>query len=341
MRIRREIVGVIFLACVVVLNGQEVTKVGTTAASFLNIDIGSRGVGMGSAYVSVCEDVSGVYWNPAGLARMGGMEVEFGHTRWIADIGFSHAAVGIPLGGIGGVLGLSGRFLTMDEMERTTILEPEGTGEMFSAGSYAFGLSYGRSLTDRFSIGVGVKYIHERIYHSSASGLAFDVGTLFDTQFEGLRIGMSITNYGTKMQLSGRDMLTQVDVDPSVSGNNRTINANLQTDAFDLPLLFRVGMSVDVLKGMYGSHLILSVDALHPNDDVESVNVGCEYRLGELVSLRCGYKSLFARDSEEGLTVGGGVKVKLFGGSSLVMDYAWGDFGVLDNIQKFSLKFTF
>lgn len=319
---------------------QEVSKVGTTAAGFLNIDVGSRAVGMGGAFSAVAQDVSAMYWNAAGVARLERTEAMFCNTRWIADIQFNYAAVAVPLGNLGTV-GANATFLTMDEMERTTILQPEGTGETFSAGSYAFGLCYARDLTDRFSIGFNMKYINEQIYHSSATGLAFDIGTLFNTQFKGIRIGMSIANYGTKMQMGGRDMLIQTDIDPLVSGNNNNINANLQTDKFDLPLMFRVGLSVDVLKGMGNSNLVLAVDALHPNDDTEYLNVGGEYIFRKLFSLRAGYKSLFARDSEAGLSFGAGLQYELAGRARLYADYAYQDFGVLNNVQMVTLGLGF
>jgi hypothetical protein len=319
---------------------QKVTKTGTTAATFLNIDAGARGVGMGSAFVAVADDISSMYWNPAGLARMKQGEASFSNTRWIADIAYNYAGVAVPLGQFG-TLGANATFLTMDDMARTTNFEPEGTGETFSAGSYAFGLTYARNLTDRFSIGFNFKYVQERIWHTSASGMAVDVGTLFDTQFQGMKIGMSISNYGTKMRMDGRDLVLQTDVDARDPGNNPSINAALQTDKFDMPLLFRVGISVDVLKGLYDSNLIVAVDALHPNDDVESVNAGLEYTYHRMVSLRAGYKSLFARDSEEGLSFGGGLTTKVFGRTAIRLDYAWGDFGILKDIQKFSLGLSF
>jgi hypothetical protein len=229
----------------------------------------------------------------------------------------------------------------MGAMDVTTVTSPEGTGETFTMGSFAFGLSYARQLTDRFSIGFNAKFIQERIYHSTAQGIALDVGTLFNTQFQGLKIGMSISNYGTKMRMEGRDLMLQADIDASKHGNNENINASLQTDAYDLPLLFRFGLSMDVLKGLYNSNLILSVDALHPNDNVESVNVGAEYTYGKMVSLRCGYQSLFDPSSEEGLCLGGGIVYKIFGQTTLYLDYAWGDFGVLNNTQKLSMGLSF
>lgn len=319
---------------------QNVTKVGTTAAGFLNIDVGARAVGMGSAYVTLSDDPTGVYWNPAGLAKISSAQAMFSHSSWLLDISFDFAAITFPLQGLG-TIGVSAIFLTMDDMERTTINQPMGTGEYFSAGSYSFAVSYARSLTDRFSIGGNAKFIHEKIYHSSANGIALDIGTLFETQFNGLMIGMSISNYGTKMQMGGRDMLIQSDVDPSITGNNENINSHLDTDAFDLPLMFRVGMSMDVLKGAGNSNLILAVDALHPNNDVEYMNVGGEYVFNRMVALRAGYKTLFARDSEVGLSLGGGITYRIMGFTELKVDYAYQDFGLLKNIQKFTLTLGF
>lgn len=336
----KKIVLVLMVLCMTsFLFSQEVTKVGTTAAGFLNIDIGARAIGMGGAYVSVADDIMSMYWNAAGMARVDGSEATFTYNRWLADISYNYAGFVANLGNLGAI-GVDAQFMTMDKMERTTVMEPDGTGELFNAGSYAFGLGYARNLTDRFSIGFKFKYVREEIYHSTASGIAFDIGTLFDTQYNGLKIGMSITNYGTKMQMGGRDMLIQADIDPSISGNNRNINANLATDAFDLPLMFRVGVSMDVLKGMGNSNLILALDALHPNDDVESLNFGSEYVYGGMFVLRAGYKSIFARDSEEGLCFGAGFRWGL-GGMDLKIDYAYEEFGVLNEIQMFSIGLGF
>jgi long-subunit fatty acid transport protein len=330
----------ILLLAVIPLYSQNVTKTGTTAAGFLNIDVGARAVGMGSAFVTVSDDPTAIYWNPAGLARMTSTQAMFSHTQWLADIAFNFAAIAVPTPSMG-TFGVSATFLTMDDMERTTISDPMGTGEMFSAGSYAVALSYSRRLTDRFSIGGNVKYIQENIFHSTANGFAIDIGTLFETQFNGLMIGMSISNYGTKLQMIGQDMLVQADPDPTLAGNNGQINANFETEQYDLPLMFRVGIGIDVLKGAGNSNLILAADALHPNDDVEFVNVGAEYTFNNMISLRAGYKTLFAQDSEEGLSLGGGLRYRIMDFSELRLDYAYQDFGILNNIQKFSISLGF
>ncbi len=320
--------------------GQNVTKVGTTAAPFLNVGIGARAIGMGGAFVSLANDASALFWNPGGIALTEGNDAIFNHSRWIADINFDFAGLVINLGNVGHV-GLLADFMTMGEMERTTELYPDGTGQKFSAGSYALGLSYGRSLTDRFSIGFNFKYINEYILNSSASGFAIDIGTVFITHFRGLRLGAAITNFGTKMRMGGRDVLVQHDIDPLRNGSNEHINANLATDAYDLPLNLRVGFSYDMLQDVENNQLWLSVDAIHPSDNVESVNIGMEYVARDIFSLRAGYAALFSKDSEQGLTLGAGLKYSFSAILTLKMDYAYESFGRLDNIQKFTVGLAF
>ncbi len=336
---KKSLVAVLFLLLTLHVYAVEISKVGTTVMTFLKIDAGARQVGMGSASVSTTEDAFSLYWNPAGISRLEQMHAVFNHTSWFADIHVNYAAFAIPVRGIGSI-GLHASFLGMEPLPRTTVDFPQGTGETFDAGNSAVGLSFARSLTDRFSVGGTVKVVSEKIYNCSATGVAFDMGTLFTTRFHGLKMGMSISNYGTKVRMDGRDLLTQVDIDKKRAGNNETINSVLKTEKFDLPLFFRVGVSVDFLKGMGNSNLIFAVDALHPNDDVEYLNIGCEYIYYNMFSLRGGYKSLFAADSEEGLSMGGGVRLNVRK-YILSVDYAYRDFGRLGDIQMFTVGFLF
>src|SRR5438445_6968526 len=119
--------GAIIMMMTPCLPAQEVTKVGTTAAKFLSIPVGARAVGMGGAFVAVADDASSLYWNPAGIARLSQSEAIFHHANWIADMNFNFGGVAVPIEGLGTV-GISFTSLTMDEMERTTVDQPEGTG---------------------------------------------------------------------------------------------------------------------------------------------------------------------------------------------------------------------
>ncbi len=316
--------------------GQGVSKTGTTAANFLSIGMGSRAIAMGGAYVAVADDASALYWNPSGTARISSPEFMFSHSEWLADINFDNAAVVIPMGETGS-LGITSTFLTMGEMKVRTVTEPEGTGEFFDAGSYSLGLGFSKMLTDRFSIGLVGKYIREYIKDSSSTGFAIDVGTLFETQWRGMMLGMSISNFGTKMQLSGNDVLVQVDPDPTQNGNNENINANLLLDKFDLPLMFRVGVALDLLREVSGNSLLVSTDAMHPNDNTEAMDFGMEYGFRDKFFARIGYKSVFMRDAEEGLTAGAGFRLPILGTAEITVDYAYQSFDRLEQAHRLSI----
>ncbi|MDH3251627.1 MAG: PorV/PorQ family protein, partial [Ignavibacteria bacterium] len=172
--------------------GRNVSKVGTTAATFLEIPVGARAIGMGGAFVGSADDVTGLYWNPAGIARLPWREAIFSHSEWIVDMKFDYAALSLPMEGVGS-LGFSFTSLTMADMPVRTVDRPEGTGELFSAGSFSVGLHYARNLSDKFAIGFTVKYIAEHIWNMEAEAFALDVGTIFTTDFlNGMRIGASI-----------------------------------------------------------------------------------------------------------------------------------------------------
>lgn len=317
----------------------EVTKRGTTAASFLQMGVGARALGMGGAFVAISDDIHALYWNPAGLVYVSGGQFLFDHMNYFVDISFNYVGVAYSMQN-NGVIGVALTAMDYGEMERTTEDFPEGTGERFSASEYAAQLSYARNITDRFSFGFSAKYLYQGIWHSSAKGFAIDVGTLYRTGFRGLTLGMSISNFGTKMQMSGKDLLVQVDIAPDLSGNNETINAYLSTDRFDLPLLFRVGIGMDVFQNEKNT-LKIAVDALHPNDNKESLNLGFEYNYRSLVYLRGGYENLFLDKSPRQYSVGFGLAPKLFGNKSIRIDYVFQKWKYLNDIQKFSLTAEF
>ncbi len=326
-------------------------KGGTTAAQFLKIGIGSRATGMGEAYVAMSSDASGLYWNPAGIARAGGGEIMFQRNNWIADVAINYMGVIFPLYGIGTV-GVSITSLTMEDMPVTTELEPNGTGEEFTASDLAMQISVARALTDRFSIGFNTKFIQQSIWHSTATSMAIDVGTLFTTQFNDMRLGMSISNYGASMTMSGRDALERFDPASGFEGNNDAIPVEYAMDNWDLPLIFRVGVAMDVLD-IGVSKLTLAIDAIHPNDNYESINVGTELSILDKYFLRAGWKSPFVETNtslassntetrEEGLTFGAGFDLPLFGSATgLRFDWAYADFGRLNNVQRFNLSLYF
>jgi hypothetical protein len=315
---------------------RSTAKVGTTAAQFLKIGVGARAIGMGSAQVGVTGDISAIYWNPAALSRLNiNSELMFNHVNWLADINFDFAAGVMPIGDLG-TFGLSVTSLRVPEDIVRTVDFPDGDGRKWDASSIAFALSYARNLTDRFSIGFTAKYLREAVWSEAASGFAIDVGTLYLTEVPGLSIGASISNFGTKMQLDGRDLQFNYDPNNNVGSGANNVPSELQTQAFDLPLMFRIGLAWD-LHPVDDIRTTFAIDATHPNDNTEYVNSGVEVSWKEIIFGRIGYKSLWLRDSEQGLSWGVGVHYGITNVATIRLDYGFADYGRLTNVQYFEL----
>jgi opacity protein-like surface antigen len=316
-------------------NSGEFSRVGTVGAQFLKIGMGARYVAMGEASIACVNDAYAMYWNPAALTEITGSNLSLTNVDWILDVQLNHASFGKSLDPYS-AFGVSITALTMGNMEITTVEEPEGTGETFTSSSYALTLGYARRLTDRFSAGVSGKYIWEGISEERASGFAFDFGTLFYTGFRSLRIGMNISNLGPELKLEGPELDTYHNPQPG-NPNYDDVQAKLAVDPYDLPLTFRVGVAYDLVDSPE-SRFTVTAEAKHPSDNVQQASLGGEYQWKEMFSLRGGYKLNY---EEEGLTLGGGVKVNVGKNTEMDISYAWADFSHLSSVHRFSLGFDF
>jgi opacity protein-like surface antigen len=315
---------------------RSTAKVGTTAAQFLKIGVGARATGMGGAQAGVTGDIASLYWNPAALSRLpGSSELTFNHIAWLADINYDYAAGILPVGGLG-TFGLSITSLRIPEENVTSVDYPDGDGRKWDASSFAIGLSYARNLTDRFSIGFTAKFVRDNIWSESASGFALDIGTLYISEIRGLTLGASISNFGSTMRLDGRDLYFNNDPNNDVGSGPNNIPSEYRTEGFPLPLTFRIGVAYDALQ-TERFRATVALDATHPNDNTEYLNSGLELGFDEMVFARVGYKSLFLRDSEQGLTWGFGLHYGITNIGSVKLDYAFADYGRLTGIHSFSL----
>jgi hypothetical protein len=316
----------------------NVSNRGTSAASFLEIGIGARAESMGGAYTALAEDATALYWNPAGISSLQSVSLSANHTNWLADTKFQYFGLVIPMGDYK-AFGLSFTFLDyMDKQPVRTISQPEGTGEYYDASDMAIGLSYAMNITSSFSFGITGKYIHQAIWHETAQAFAVDLGVLYQTELKGLSLGASLSNFGTDMQLDGRDLVRAYDEDVKNYSNDK-LNVLLKTDEFSLPLLFRFGV---VYKKSFDDHnFTLAADVLHPSNNVESMNVGMEYSFKGIVSVRGGYQSLFDDKSEAGYTLGFGIKNPFSDFLNIGFNYAYTDWGRLNSVQRFSIEMSF
>ena len=313
---------------------------GTAAAEFLNVPVGARAIAMGGAFGATASDGTALYWNPAGLGTIPSATATFEYAAWYVGSDFNFASVASPTAFGTVAVGLTA--ITYPEMDviDEDVNNQQPTGETFTAGSYAVSLGYGRQLTDRFSMGGTVKVVREQIANSNATGVAFDIGTLFTTPFQGVRLGASISNFGSKMSIDGSDLNIPFDPATGQNGNNNAVPGRIQTDAFDLPLTMRVGLATEVYESA-GTRVTIAADALSPSTAGQHVNLGTEIGLlGGLVQVRGGVQELFMEESTRSFTAGAGLQYG-FGSLNLTADYAYEASEYFDGVNRIAVGLRF
>ena len=314
----------VFLLFPASLEASSFAKVGTSGAQFLKLGMGTRGAAMAGAFIATADDASATYWNPACMVRVPGTQVQFNGTQWFADILYGTANATHDVENLG-TFGFQFGLLSSGDMDVTTVAQPEGTGETFTCTDMVIGLSYARMLTDRFSAGLTLKYVRETWDDVSAGGLAVDIGTLYDTGFRTLRIGMTIQHFGGELTPDGEYTTWN-------SGGDSTMTY----EGYSMPMTFKLGLAMDVIDR--GPHfLTIEVDGVHPADNVEQVNVGAEYWYNNMIAIRGGYR---INTDEEGLTAGAGFRIPL-GNQTITLDYAYADWNKLDMVHRAGLGIAF
>jgi hypothetical protein len=302
-------------------------RVGTSSGTFLKIGIGARPVAMGRAASPILGDPTSLFNNPAGLAYLERPTFIVERVSWLADVDMTAAgiAAAIPWGGVAGLSALS----LGSDMEETTELEPDGTGRSFSHRDLAFGLSYGRHLTDRFSFGVTGRYVYEalgtEIGGPSTSTWLIDMGTTFDTGFHGVVLAMSITSFGPDLNPGGSYS------DPRPGRGNE-----VEFAGFAPPTTFALASSYQAFT-LPEAALYVSGEFVRPADNDETVRVGGELELYDTLALRGGYDG-----ASDALPWSGGIGVR-FGGERLAthIDYAFSSSEYFDRVDRVTLRFAF
>lgn len=304
------------------LGGQ---RAGISTAQFLKIGVGGRAAAMGESFISVANDASALYWNPAGLVQFDQNQVIFSHNQWVADISHDFIGAVYHLDETNS-FGASVTALNMKDMPVTTEFAPFGTGEYFGFGDFAIAVTYARKMTDKFSFGGTVRYIEETLDKLKMRGVMIDLGTFYWTGLGSSRFAVAVSNFGNNLAPDGEVVL--------IGKRKKT-----EWQAFAPPTLFRIGFAVEPYET--DQHKITSsIQLNHPNDNSENVVLGCEYMFNEFNTgsaffLRGGYK--FNVD-EQNFSLGVGVKVP----TNFVIfdvDYAYSKFNRLGSAHRFSIMF--
>lgn len=324
-------------------------KNGTTAVPFLKIGVG-RSTGMGDAFVAISDDASAAYWNPAGLTNLKGREFFFSHIDWIADINHDYISAVFPVSGVG-TFAFSVTALTMGNIEETQVDDPttlaredDGTGRVFPASDFTLGLTFSRMITDKLSFGITAKGIQERLWSMGTTGLGVDVGLFYATGFKSLRVGMSISNFGPDMTVTGGQLVFPTPL-PGQDTTKKT-DATQNATAAPLPSIFRFGLAYNLVDTR-SSVLTAAVDVVHPNDINETINAGLEYSLNKFFYLRGGYilntdlSYASAIGWTTGISAGTGISLKPTPSLKLKVDYAYRQFRWLGGSHRVMLNLGF
>lgn len=307
----------------------QFNKAGRTSLQFLKIGVGARQAGIGESGIANMDDINSIFWNPAATTGIVEGEAAFNYTSWIADLNVMAGAVGYNFNGIG-VFTIS--YISLDYGEINEALVTSGTGDIdtrtgntFSGSDLLVGLGFAKKFTDKLAIGINIKYLREDLYKYSSSLWAFDVGSYYNTGWKGIRLAMSAQNFSSQV---------------------RWLNTKEEEQqSYELPLLYRIGWSIDLLGGedlFLGGNpnqhkFTFSMDAVHSNDYAERIQMGVEYWAFGLVALRSGYRFNY----EEGnLSFGIGLKYKT-GPFELKVDYAYVQYDFLESPHRFTVSMAF
>lgn len=315
---------IVLLACENIFAGGGNRK-GTGGAAYLLIPVGARDLAMGGSTVATTSGIEALFWNPAGIVfSKTSTNLMFSHMEYIADIGVEYGAVTAAFDPIG-TFALSVKSLSVGDINITTTQHPDGTGETYRPQFLMLGLTYARLLSDRISVGFTTTIISDRIAEVKASGVAFNIGVIYNdlADFKGLSLGVAVKNIGPQMQYDGTG-LNQL---ASVATQNRPPQYyKVEAAPFELPSTIEIGMGY---KTELEEQHKLSVSTLFQNNNFsdDEYKVGAEYSYEDLFFLRGGWS--FAPTVPEnsvyiyGPTVGAGIHYNL-GDVDACIDYTFG-----------------
>ena len=314
-------------------------RTGTAGASELLIPVGPRGIAMGESNLVAATGIEALYWNPAGVASMtNNADVLFSHMSYIADIGIEYGAVAANFEGFGAVA-FSIKSLAVGDIDVTTTINPDGTGETFSPTMIVAGLSYSRMVTEAISVGITGNFISERMADVSASGFAIDFGVIYRNlgDINGLSIAVVLKNLGTEMKFEGPGLLQQGQI---VDVNRPPNFYSVDAAAFEIPFNFQLAAGYSPVLDEQNALVFTSIYQ-NNNFSGDEYKFGGEYGYDDLFFVRAGYQ--LSPDQEDylyGFTGGIGINYQVEG-FGVKVDYAYRQVEFFDANHVFALTLGF
>ena len=311
------------------------TNVGASGSVFTKLWVGARASGMAGAYSALSDGVSSLYWNPAGIANLQGINVSASTMLWFGNVTENFVGVTLPVSDKYRA-GFALTLVDYGNLAEASIQQPANAGS-FNANDLSFAATIAGALTDRFSFGATVKYLRSSILDLSAEGVAFDAGSEYLTDFYHTRISMDLANLGPDRNFSGNS-LDFISNNGNINAVRDSLSGSLNTGTYPLPLIFRLGLATDVLQGtVENQKLNMDFDFSTHSDGPEQYNLGAEYVWNDMASLRAGYA--FNQD-ELGFGIGAGFHYKSEDFSG-VIDYSFNTTKNLGGIHQISISAAF
>ncbi|MDP3541633.1 MAG: PorV/PorQ family protein [Elusimicrobiota bacterium] len=278
---------------------------GAETASFLDIGVGARGLGMGGAYTALADDASSLYWNPAGLSKLEKREVTASHAEMFESTRHDFLAYAHPTSQGTFAAGLT--YLSQGKIDGRDSLGRQTAGYDASDAAVAFG--YARKM-EFIDLGAAIKYLRSHIAGTEAQGVAVDVGA--KRAFERVSVGAALRNLGPGLKY--------------------------QDQRNDLPLRLALGAAYK----FEGGHAAAAEAVNGPRGAGTDASFGGEFQAVSNVFLRAGYTTQTSItggsgfDAARGLTLGLG-----FRNAKWSLDYAVLPSGELGRSHRFSFGARF
>lgn len=274
---------------------------GSSAAAFLESGLGTRGPGMGGAFSAVVAGPSAAFWNPAGLAGLQGRSAEGAHQRLSLGRTQSNVAVALnPRGDLG--FGFAWIHAGVDGLTARTN-SGEITGEMQDTEN-AFVFALALSPTPLFRLGASVKILRQtvdvpQVGESTASGRGIDLGVQY------------LLSERTRLSLTARHLSAKLEWTVARAASQ----SSTRRDPLSTDLVF--GLS----HGPVGP--VLLAGDIHYNASSPYANLGAEWTVNGLLTLRGGLNRLGQDDGPGSLAVG--LTLRPMHSESLQFQYAYVD----------------
>lgn len=274
-------------------------------ASFLNIGVGARGLGIGGAYTALADDANSIYWNPAGLAKLDKREFTASHAEMFVNSRLDFLAYAHPTSQ--GTFAAAATYLSEGKIDGRDSLGRQTAG--FDASDTAISAGYARKF-ENAEVGTAFKYIRSHIGSAEAQSIAADVGA--KSELNRIVLGAAIRNIGPGLKF--------------------------QDQRNDLPLRFAAGAGYKFTGGHAAAVELIN----GPLGSGTDVSLGGEYQAARSFFLRTGYTTQTTIaggsgfDAAKGLTIGVGLRNEKWS-----LDYAVLPSGELGHSHRFSLGSRF